>query len=222
MKLNFLSFFQKKKKTKRRKARKSHSPKNKNEFNKLKSDFNNLKAQFGTVNILLKKHDEEITENSFLLKKHIRRIEKLEEIVAKQPTSPTISGINPANRPTSTTELVSTPILNTQLQSDKFDISRFSPQEKRILSVFFQNQDMPLSYADIAQYLSKSPNTIKNQVRQINMKADLFNYTVDNESRKRYKLKDGLKIEKYFNIDRPAINPAIQSPSLDDSAAKND
>ena len=208
MKLNFLSIFQKrKKKAKRTKTRIHHRSKNKEEFNRLKSDFSNLKAQFGTVNILLKKHDEEITENSILLEKHVNRIEKLEEIVAKQPTSPTISGINPANRPTSTTELVSTPQSKDQFESQRLDISRFSPQEKRILSVFFQNQDMALSYADIAQYLSKSPNTIKNQVRQINMKADLFNYTVDNESRKRYKLKDGLKIEKYLNINRPDGNP---------------
>jgi len=208
MKFKFLSLFQKKKKkAKRRKTRRSHSSKNKEEFNRLKSDLNNLKVQFGTVNILLKKHDEEITENSILLEKHVSRIEKLEEIVAKQPTSPTINGINLANRPTSTTELVSTPQSKGQFQSQKLDISRFSPQEKRILSVFFQNQDMALSYADIAQYLSKSPNTIKNQVRQINMKADLFNYTVDNESRKRYKLKDGLKIEKYLNINRPDDGP---------------
>ena len=156
---------------------------------------------------MLKKHDEEITGNSILLEKHVSRIEKLEEIVAKQPTSPTKDEINLANRPTSTTGLVSTSQSEVQFQSDKLDISRFSPQEKRILSVFFQNQDMALSYADIAQYLSKSPNTIKNQMRQINMKADLFNYTVGNESRKRYKLKDGLKIEKYLNINRPDGGP---------------
>jgi len=208
MRLNFLSIFQKKKKNaKRRKTRKSHSSKNKEEFNRLTSNLNNLRAQLGTVNILLKKHDEEITENSLILEKHVSRIEKLEEIVAKQPTSPTIGGINLASRPTLTTELVSTPQSEAQFQSQKLDISRFSPQEKRILSVFFQNQDMALSYADIAQYLSKSPNTIKNQVRQINMKADLFNYKVDNESRKRYKLKDGLKIEKYLNINRPDDGP---------------
>jgi len=208
MKFKFLSLFQKsKKKAKRRKTRRSHSSNNKGEFNRLKSDLNNLRAQFGTVNILLKKHDEEITGNSILLEKHVSRIEKLEEIAAKQPTSPTINGINLTNRPASTIGLVSTPKLNTQLQSDKLDISRFTPQEKRIISMFFQNQDMALSYADIAKYLGKSPNTIKNQVRQINMKADLFNYTIDNESRKRYKLKDGLKIEKYLNINRPDGSP---------------
>jgi DNA-binding CsgD family transcriptional regulator len=207
MKIKFLSFFKKKKKKARRKARIRHSPKNKNEFNKLKSDFNDLKAQFGIVNILLKKHDEEITENSILLKRHVSRIEKLEEIVAKQPTNPTIGAIDLANRPVSTTELVSTPKSRSQFQSQKLDISHFTPQEKRILSVFFQNQGMALSYADIAHYLGKSPNTIKNQVRQINMKADLFNYTVDNESRKRYKLKEGLKIEKYLNIKRPDGSP---------------
>ena len=35
------------------------------------------------------------------------------------------------------------------------------------------------------------------------MKANLFNYTVGNESRKRFKLKDSLKVEKYLNVRNP-------------------
>ena len=82
MKINFLSIFQKKKKkAKRRKARKSHSPKNKHEINRLKSDLNTLIAQFGTVNILLKKNDEEITGNLIHRKNNVSRIEILTEIV---------------------------------------------------------------------------------------------------------------------------------------------
>ena len=159
-------------------------------------DITRIQSELEVIQILLCRHDQDIGEHSYLLKKHRQR---LEQLVDQSPTSQTLGGINPANRPISTTDPVS--------PSQKLDISRFSPQEKRILSVFFQNQDMALSYADIAQYLSKSPNTIKSQVRQINMKADLLNYTVDNESRKRYKLKDGLKIEKYLNINRPDGSP---------------
>ncbi len=84
--------------------------------------------------------------------------------------------------------------------TNKFDINRFSEQEKRILAVFFQNQQMALSYVDIARTLNKSPHTVKNQMRQMRLKADLFDRTVDNDSRNRFKLKDGLRVEKYLNV----------------------
>ena len=66
---------------------------------------------------------------------------------------------------------------------------------------------MGLSYRDIAHALAKSPNTIKNELRQISMKADLFTKNVDAGNRNRFKLRDGLKIEKYLNIDRPSDQP---------------
>ena len=59
---------------------------------------------------------------------------------------------------------------------------------------------MALSYADIAHSLNKSPHTIKNQMRQINIKADLFDKNIDDENRNRFKIKDGLKIERYLNV----------------------
>ncbi|MFC1675935.1 hypothetical protein ACFL3G_02590 [Planctomycetota bacterium] len=201
MKINFLSFFQKKKKkTKRRKARIRHSSENKDEFNRLKSDFNNLKAQFGTVNILLKKHDEEITENSILIEKHTKSIGKLEQLVADPPISPPKPTSLPVSRPVTATNPPLLSQIPPQQNTGQFDINCFSQQEKRILSVFFQNQDMALSYADIANSLNKAPNTIKNQMRQINIKADLFDKTLDLDQRKRFKFKNGLKIEKYLNI----------------------
>ena len=203
MRFKLLSVFQKKKK----RAKKPRKAKNKDEHTKIKTELNNLRAQFGIVNILLKKHDEQIAENSIILEKHVNQITTLEEMATNQPTSLQINRSKLVNRPTSTTEPICTTQSKEPLQSQKLDISRFSPQEKRILSVFFQHQDMALSYADIAQYLSKSPNTIKNQVRQINMKADLFNFTVDNQSRKRYKFKNGLKIEKYLNVHPPDESP---------------
>jgi DNA-binding CsgD family transcriptional regulator len=201
MKLNFLSIFQKrKKKVRRRKTRKNHKPKDENEFNRLKSDFNNLKAQFGTVNILLKKHDEEIAENSILIEKHTKSIGKLEQLVANPLINPPKPTSSPVSRPIAATNPPPLSQIPPQQNTRQFDINRFSQQEKRILSVFFQNQDMALSYADIANSLNKSPNTIKNQMRQINIKADLFDKTLDVDQRKRYKFKDGLKIEKYINM----------------------
>ena len=68
------------------------------------------------------------------------------------------------------------------------------------MQVFFQHPDMALSYRDIAHALAKSPNTIKNELRQLNMKADLFTKNVETDNRNRFKLRDGLKIEKYLNM----------------------
>ena len=187
-----------------RRHRKSSAHRQKQSIAPLTAAIKQIQSELKILNLIICRHDQDIGEQGHLLEKHTQRLEQLAD---QAPISPAISGIDLTNRPTSTTGSVLPSQPNDQSQSNKLDISRFSPQEKRILSVFFQNQDMALSYADIAHYLSKSPNTIKNQVRQINMKTDLFHYTVDNQSRKRYKLKEGLKIEKYLNIHRPDGSP---------------
>jgi hypothetical protein len=66
---------------------------------------------------------------------------------------------------------------------------------------------MALSYRDVGSMLGKSVNTVKNQMHQILIKADLFERLIDNDMRNRFKLKNGIKIEKYLNIDRPSNQP---------------
>ena len=83
---------------------------------------------------------------------------------------------------------------------DKVDINSLSERERKILTVFFQHPDMALSYVDIGKFLNKSPNTIKNQLRQLGFKADLFSKTADAENRNRFRLKDHLRIEKYLKL----------------------
>ena len=194
--MGLFDIFKKKKKVKTRNKRwrKSATPKTREYLVKLRSDIENLQTQIGTIDIVLHKHDNEISEQTYIIKQHTQKLENLEQIATNQPIGPTKKPIAPINRP---------PILeNTpQPKTQKFDIGTFSNQEQRILSVFFQNQDMSLSYADIARSLNKSPNTIKNQMRQINIKADLFSKRVDDGNRNRFKLKDGMKIEKYLNVN---------------------
>ena len=215
MKISFFNLFKKKRKRRTKPARREKtSPSSK--YAKFKSDLENIRSQITNINIILQKHDNDLDESSFVLKKHIKKFEKLEELIVNRPIN------QPAQRFKSVDQFAKSPNLGAHTKPHKFEISGFSHQERRILSAFFQNKDMSLSYVDIARFLGKSPHTVKNQMRQINMKADLFNFSVGNDNRKRYRLKDGLKIEKYFNIDRPATNPAIQSPSLDDPAAKID
>ena len=173
--MGLFDIFRKKKKVKTRKKRrcKSSTPKTREDIIKLNSDIKNLQSQIGTIDIVLHKHDDDIAEHSILIAKHSRNLETLEQLVAKQPINPPKFDSFPSSRPITTTN---PPPLS-------------------------QTTGMALSYVDIAHSLNKSPNTIKNQMRQINIKADLFTESINEENRKRFKLKDGLKIEKYLNVD---------------------
>ena len=162
-----------------------------------------IKGQIDVINSVLKEHRKDIDENTALLKEHSQKLVNLEEILTNQSINPRPSQTSPTQRPDWTAK----PAQPNGTNSSKFDVDRFSNQEKRILQVFFQNPEMPLSYRDVAHALAKSPNTIKNELRQINMKADLFTKNVDAGNRNRFKLRDGLKIEKYLNIDRPSDQP---------------
>ncbi len=199
MKIRLFSFFKRKsKKNKtRRRYRKRTTSKQQNRHNPAIED---IQSRIKTINLILFKHDQDITEHTHILENHIDTLQTLEQRIARQPISPLIPSMDRLNRPIQAPAAVSTTRPVTGLTDQTFDLSRFSPQEKRILSVFFQNKSMALSYVDLARSMGKSPNTIKNQMRQIIMKADLFDYTVDHENRKRYQLKDNLKIEKYLNI----------------------
>ena len=57
---------------------------------------------------------------------------------------------------------------------------------------------MALSYRDIASSLNKAPTTIKNQIHQILLKADILEKHTDTGMTNRFRLKDGVRIEKYL------------------------
>ena len=199
-------FRRKSKKTRRR--RKQSLPNQGTQ--RINFNLHDLRSQIDSINTILQEHDSDLGEQSTIIKEHSCKLAKLENILTSH--SPEELGRanrrpNTFRRPTSTTDWAQTPEPATQVQAEKLDISRFSPQEKRILSIFFGNNDMAFSYADIAQAMGKSPNTIKNQMNHINAKAELFNYSLDNDNRKRFRLKQGLRIEKYLNIDRPSQRP---------------
>jgi DNA-directed RNA polymerase specialized sigma24 family protein len=67
--------------------------------------------------------------------------------------------------------------------------------------VFFDNRDMYLSYRDIGKTLGKSSHTVKNQLRQIRMKADLFEQSITDKTRKRFRLKDNLKVQNLLDVN---------------------
>ena len=200
--MGLFDFLRKKKKTKTKRKRRSRKPtlKTKQSIKKIEAGIENLQTQVRTMHIALKKHDDELLEHTRLIGEHTKGLEKLEQIVTTAPINPPAEEKTQTNRPAAMINPPTATKPPTEASSRKFDINYFSEQEKRILAVFFQNQQMALSYVDISRTLNKSPHTIKNQMRQMRLKADLFDRTVDNDSRNRFKLKDGLRIEKYLNL----------------------
>jgi len=217
--MGFFDLFRKKRKTGSRRHRRTGI--SKQNFQKITKDIQDLQTQASTLNTILHKHGREITRHGTLLEKHSEQLDTLEQLVLRPAVYPANIDFPTVNRPDACLNSAVSAQRQSQQQIQRFDIARFSEQEKRILTVFFQNKDMALSYADVAKYLGKSPNTIKNQMRQVSMKADLFNYTIGDESRKRFKLKDGLKIEKYLGISEEPTRWPARAIELDGVADRN-
>jgi hypothetical protein len=169
----------------------------------VKQQIAGIKGQVDSINSVLQKHQKDIDENSVILKEYGQKLKNLEDILTNQPMGLSLRQTSSTQRPDWTAK----PVQPNGIHSCKFDINKFSNQEKRILSVFFEHQDMALSYRDVGSMLGKSANTVKNQMHQILIKADLFERATDNDMRNRFRLKDGIKIEKYLNIDRPSDQP---------------
>jgi hypothetical protein len=172
----------------------------KQSFEKARVDIDALQARTQTTNALLEQHSKELSEHKGIIDQHSVKLSTLEQAVNWQPANLRLTSSSQASRPDQASNPVSATIRGNLPLPQKLDVNYFSEQEKRILAVFFQNQGMALSYTDIARALNKSPHTIKNQVRQMRLKADLFDRTVGDQSRNRFKLKDGLRIEKYLNV----------------------
>ena len=194
--MNWLSLFRKKSKPRHRTTKRNRRSSVKNREN-LKSAIDDLTQQIRTVNIAINRHDEQLSLYAQLIDDNSKLLKRLEDRFNTNNIYLPTDRVS-THRPMTNSLLPDLPV---KPQPRQFDINQFSEQEKKILSVFFENHQMALSYADIGKALNKSPHTIKNQMRQINIKADLFNKTVDRGKRNRFRLKDGLHIKKYLNIN---------------------
>ncbi len=152
-------------------------------------------------------HSQQLSEHTRLIDEHSAGLSSLEQMISRQPANRGLGGTSQAGRSDQASSPASLAAVIAPPSSQKFDVNCFSEQEKRILAVFFHNQGMALSYIDVAKAMGKSPHTIKNQIGQMRLKADLFDRTVGDESRNRFRLKEGLRIEKYLNVGQPTSRP---------------
>jgi hypothetical protein len=177
----------------KRKAHKSsHNHSVRSLVERLQSDTSSLQQQLQIIQTTVDKHGISINEHTTLFEEHKVRVAKLEQLVAQPATIVPAESPRQISRPQTSVE--------SPLPRQKYDVNNFSPQEKRILQLFFEHQDMALSYTDLSQALGKSPLTVKNQLHEIRLKADLFTKTIGADNRNRFKLRDDVRLQKYLNL----------------------
>lgn len=192
-----------KRRERKKKAHKSNrSPSVRSLVEKLRSDTSSLQQQLQAIQTTVDTHGVSLNEHTALFEEHKVRVGKLEQLVAQPATNVTIESLRKISR--------AQPSLSGPLPQQKYDVNSFSPQEKRILQLFFEHPDMALSYTDLSQALGKSPLTVKNQLHEIRLKADLFSKTIGADNRNRFKLRDGIKLQKYLmNSDTMDANGCL-------------
>jgi len=192
---------------KSKRSKKTLDPRIAQAFSRVKRNIKTLNTALADTNTQLARQNSRIAKNSKLTNSNTARLHKLEDIVSAVPTSTSLQN-NPTNRPNQPTSRPSQPtsrLIATKSplveSSERLDMDSITEQEKRIIGVFLAHRDMSLSYLDIAKSLDKSPYTVKNQMRQINMKANLFDRMVDSQGKNRFKLRKYLKVEANLGAD---------------------
>jgi len=200
--MGLFDLFRKKRKPTPRKRRKKRISTSSKLSEELASQAEDFKNQFKAVNKVLHKHDIRLCQHKRLIDEQAKKCKDLEQIIStyqeKPKTEPVIT-----SQPVSVPERLLLPEPPIDQLGQRLHLRDFTHQEKRILNVFFHHRDMALSYVDIGKVLGKSPHTVKNQINQIRIKADLFDKSIGNDSRNRFRLKKDLHIEKYLDVPRP-------------------
>jgi DNA-binding CsgD family transcriptional regulator len=181
-----------------------------------------IEARFLELTGALAKLDCEVIQQGQILMQQVKRIDsheqsigRLEDLVTSRPNAMARRTDHP--QPPSPLPDPSPSRAPPASESARFDLDRFSDQEKRILTVFLNHQDMPLSYRDIAAALGRAPNTVKNQINALRARSDLFDISTGEMSRNRFRLKQGLTVGSYLSLGQ-ATGPTQSTAESDESA----
>lgn len=141
----------------------------------------------------LNAHQFLINTNTKSIKDLISEINKIKQDLDSLKNS-NVQIISPTKRPSAESNTT-----NHLGEPDKLIIKpeEYTLQEKKILAVLLDHPNMALSYQDISAILNKSANTVKNQLNQLKIKTNILFEQKDQDNKKRFKIKEGVKIEQY-------------------------
>jgi len=181
----------------------------------VQKEVETLRAHIHTINIALKRHDDQLAAHGKIMRQQAQGLELLVQRIDAPAASP--AGAHNEPSPSGPVDSPVAPRCGKHEAPQRLDVDDFTEQEKRIIEVFFRNKDSWLSYARVGEHLSKSAHTVKNQMRQIRHRVDLFERRVGRQSRNLFKLKDDLRIEKYLHVGQPIERP-LPTPRSDKSS----
>lgn len=183
----------------------------------VQTDIDQLQSRVGTIDIAIKRHEDQLTAHETRLQEYAQRFQTLEQKVALPAVQPMT--FREAGRHATENNARLFAQSAHAIPARQFDIEQFTEQQKRLLAVFFQNKGQWMSYADLGRILNKSAYTVKNQMNQIRQKADLFDCTIGSQSRNLFALKADLRVEKYLKVGQPTERP-VSMPQPDPSDHK--
>jgi hypothetical protein len=205
LKMGFFSLFKRKKRIVARRGNRPGRPKTSESIRQVQGQIDLLNSHVTSIDVTLKAHDSQLADHQARLQVQGEKLQDLEQRIA-------LAGAQAPRWVARQSAGGDCFIAQTGI-GRQFDINRFTEQEKRILSVFFQNRERLMSYADVGALLNKSPHTAKNEINQIRQKADIFDCAIGSQSRNLFKLKGDLRIEKYLNIGQPSDPPQAPAAS---------
>jgi len=204
--MRLFSIFLRKKEAKQAEASRSENSGIESRFSEIREDIERLRGHVDTIHIAIRNHDDQLGKHREHLQKCDLDLEQLVQRVAQTMRTERVG-----QETSSLSNEPENPILVPPLTSDnapcRLDIDQFTEQERRIMEAFFCNKDTWLSYAKVGQILGKSAYTVKNQMRQIRKRGELFDRKTGRQSRNLFRLRGDLRIEKYLNVGRSIERP---------------
>lgn len=103
----------------------------------LRCDLERLNDRLGTVDIAIKRHDDQLARHEACLQEHGQKLQTLEEKVAIPAGQP--AALRQAARHAADSSLPFSQPLHAH-PTQQFGIEQFTEQQKRLLAVFFKNK----------------------------------------------------------------------------------
>ena len=87
-------------------------------------------------------------------------------------------------------------------QKGSIEVSDLTPSESLILKLFYDNDNTPLTYNDIAKELNKSSAVIRCQINQLKSKSNILMEERGMDKKKRYKINPNLEVKKILEVSK--------------------
>jgi len=171
-------------------------------FEKVKSENQERDTRIDKIYSQLNSHSAKLEDYGKVIQQIQNQVGILDQKIISLQNIGVLDQINRLNEPTNRLNEPANRLNATNRATERpMSLSNLSAQEKRIITALLDHKGISLSYADIAKVLGKSINTVKTQINQLKAKTNLLAEVIDEERKKRYKLKENLRLEQFLSTN---------------------